>query len=170
MSDRLVPLGEIVTTHGLEGWLKLKPYNPQTTALSSNQKIFLEKGGACLPHWVQAIKPHKGHFLLHLRGIDGVNEAEKWVGSILSVDEETLQPLGPGEFYYYQMVGFDVYDTHGEWIGIITRIWSKAGGDLYVVTGSHKEYLIPAVKEIVEKIDFPGGKMVINPPAGLLDL
>jgi len=39
-----------------------------------------------------------------------------------------------------------------------------------VVTGEHKEHLIPAVKEIVEKIDFAAGKMTINPPPGLLDL
>ncbi|TAK05498.1 16S rRNA processing protein RimM, partial [bacterium] len=130
MSERLVPLGEIVTTHGIDGWLKLKPYNPQITTLASNREIFLEKGGACSPHWLQAMKPHKGHLLLHLRGIDGIGAAEKWVGAILSVAEEALQPLGPGEYYYYQMVGLDVYDTHGEWIGIITRIWSKEGGDL----------------------------------------
>ncbi len=170
MSERLVPLGEIVTTHGIEGWLRLKPYNPQTATLASNQTIFLEKGGSCSPHWLQAVKPHKRHFLLHIRGIDGINEAEQWVGSILSVAEEALQPLGPGEYYYYQMVGLDVYDTQGEWIGIITRIWSKEGGDLYVVTGAHKEYLIPAAKEIIEKVDLPGGKMIINPPTGLLDL
>lgn len=170
MSDRLVPLGEIVTTHGIEGWLKLKLYNPQTATLSSNQQIFLEKGGASSPHWIEARKPHKGHLLLRLRGIEGINEAEKWVGSILSVAEEALQPPGPGEYYYYQVVGFDVYDTQGNWVGIITRIWSKAGGDLFVVTGTNKEHLIPAVKEIVEKIDLPGGKIIINPPPGLLDL
>ena len=165
-----MPLGEIVTTHGIDGWLKLKPYNPQTTTLSSNQDIFLEKGGVCSHHWLQAIKPHKGHLLLHLRGIDGINEAEKWIGSFLSVPEETLQPLGSGEYYHYQVVGLDVFNTQGEWVGIITRVWLKEGGDLYVVTGSHKEYLIPAVKEIIEKIDFPGGRMIINPPPGLLDL
>lgn len=170
MSERLVPLGEIVTTHGIEGWLRLKPYNPQTATLASNQTIFLEKGASCSPHWLQAVKRHKKHFLLHIRGIDGIGAAEKWIGSILSVAEEALQPLGPGEYYYYQMVGLDVYDTHGEWIGIITRIWSKEGGDLYVVTGAHKEYLIPAAKEIIEKVDLPEGKMIINPPAGLLDL
>ena len=170
VSDRLVPLGEIVATHGINGWLKLKPYNPQTTALSANENIFLEKGGACSPHWLEETKPHKGQLLLRLRGIGGINEAEQWVGSLLSVAEAGLQPLGPGEYYYYQAVGLDVYDTQGQWVGILTRIWSKEGGDLYVVTGPRKEYLIPAVKEIVEKIDFSSGKMIINPPAGLLEL
>ena len=170
MSERLVPLGEIVTTHGIEGWLKLKVYNPRTTALSANQNIFLEKGGICSPHRLQEAKFHRRQLLLRLRGIDGINEAEPWVGSVVSIAEETLQPLGPGEYYHYQVIGFDVVDTRGNWLGVVTRLWSNPGGDLYVVTGEHKEHLIPAVKEIVEKIDFAGGTMVINPPAGLLDL
>lgn len=170
MSDRLVPLGEIVTTHGIEGWLKLKPYNSRTTTLSLTQRIFLEKGGICSPQWLQSSKPHKGHLLLRLQGIDGIDAAKEWVGAVLSVAEEALQPAGPGEYYYYQTVGLDVFDTEGHWIGIITRIWTKEGSDLLVVTGERKEYLIPAIKEFIEKIDFPGGKVIINPPAGLLDL
>ncbi len=170
MSERLVPLGKIVTTHGIEGWLKLNLYNPQTTILSSNQKIFLEKDGVCSPHFLQLSKAHKGHFLVKFRWIDEIGEAKKWVSSILSVAEEALQPLSPGEYYYYQVLGLDVFDMEGGWVGIITRIWSKEGGDLYVVTGNSKEYLIPAVKEVIEKIDIPGGKVIINPPAGLLDL
>lgn len=170
MSERFVPLGEIVTTHGIAGWLKLKPYNPDTDIFFSIQTVFLEKAGVRSSLVLEESRPHKNQFLLKLRGIQGIAEAEKWIGSILLVAEETLRPLNPGEYYYYQAVGLDVFDPEGKWIGKITRIWSKAGGDLYVVKGSEKEYLIPVVKEIIEKVDFPGGKIIINPPAGLLDL
>lgn len=170
MSERLVPLGEIVATHGIEGWLKLKPYNPQTTLLSSTQKVFVEKDRMRSSYFLQASRVHKGHFLVKLQGVDGIGAAKKWVGSILSVAEEALHPLKPGEYYCYQVVGLDVFDTQGGWVGKVTRVWSKEGGDLYVVAGPSKEYLIPAVKEVIEKIDLPGGKIIINPPAGLLDL
>lgn len=170
MSDRLVPLGEIVSTHGIDGWLKLKTYNPQTTALSAKQNIFLEKGGACAPHVLEETRSHQGMLLLRLKGINGIDKAEPWVGALLSVSEDRLKPLGPGEYYHYQAIGLDVFDTQGNWLGVVTRLWPKPGGDLYVVTGEQKEYLIPAVKEIVEKIDFASGTITINPPAGLLDL
>jgi 16S rRNA processing protein RimM len=68
------------------------------------------------------------------------------------------------------VVGFDVLDTHGEWIGKVTRIWFKQGGDLYVVAGASREYLIPAVQEVIEKIDIRARKMTINPPEGLLEV
>jgi 16S rRNA processing protein RimM len=170
VSERRVPLGEIVTTHGLDGRLKLKPYNPQTALLSAGQEIFLEKDGNAFSHILQSSSPHKGQFLIKLKGLESIEQAQPWVGSILSVAEEALQPLKPGEYYQYQAVGLDVFDTEGKWIGKVTRIWSKEGGDLYVVSDGSKEYLIPAVKEVIEKIDLPGGKMIINPPPGLLDL
>jgi 16S rRNA processing protein RimM len=170
VSERLISLGEIVATHGIQGWLKLKPYNPDTDILFSIQEIFLEKAGVCSLFFLEESRIHKSQFLLKLRGINGIAEAQKWIGTIVSVTEQTLRPLNPGEYYYYQTLGLDVFDPEGQWIGTITQIWSKEGGDLYVVKGSEKEYLIPAVKEMIEKVDFPGRKIIINPPPGLLDL
>ena len=86
------------------------------------------------------------------------------------VAPESLQSPGEGEYYYYQAVGLDVYDTRGIWIGKVTRIWFKQGGDLYVVSQGSKEFLIPAIKEVVEKIDFVEKKIIVSPPDGLLDI
>ena len=59
---------------------------------------------------------------------------------------------------------------NGENIGTIISTMSTPGGEIYVVQGATKEHLIPAVKEIIEEVNFATGKMVINPPVGLLDL
>jgi 16S rRNA processing protein RimM len=168
--ERLVPLGEIVATHGIAGWLKLNPYNSKSPTLSLAQEIFLEKAGIRSPQRLAAVKPHKNQLLVRLEGVDGINEAEKWIGSTLSVAETALPPLGAGEYYYYQAVGLEVFDNHGNRVGTIARLLSTPGGDLYVVQGEAKEYLIPVTKEIVEKVDFAAGRMIINPPAGLLEL
>lgn len=170
MAEPFVPLGEIVTTHGIAGWLKLKLYNPQSGLLSSPREVFLATGGVRFPHFLTDARPHKRQLLIKLRGIDSIEEAQKWITSVLTVAAESLQPLKPGEYYHYQVVGLEVYDTEGAFIGTVARIWSKAGGDLYVVKGNDKEYLIPAIKEVIEKVDFSAGKMIIQPPEGLLDL
>ncbi len=170
MSERLVPLGEIVTTHGINGWLKLKPYNPQTTLLNSTLEIWLEKDEARSLHQIEASQPYKGQFLVKLSSVDKIDTAVKWVGSILYVAEQSLDSLSAGEYYHYQVIGLEVFDTKGERIGVVARTWSTPGGELYVVAGASKEYLVPAVKEIIEKVDLAAGKIVINPPAGLLDL
>ena len=84
--------------------------------------------------------------------------------------EDQLQTLAPGEYDHYQVVGREVFDGAGTRVGVVTGIWSTAGGEIYVVQGIDKEHLVPAVKEIIERVDFDSGKIIINPPAGLLDL
>jgi 16S rRNA processing protein RimM len=170
VSERLVSLGEIVTTHGIDGWLKLKPYNPQTTALSPSREIWLEKNGKRSRREIENSRPYRDQFLVKLSDIDRIDDAALWVGSILYLAESDLDSLPAGEYYHYQVVGLEVFDMKGERIGVIARTWSTPGGELYVVKGALKEHLIPAVKEIIEKVDFATRKMVINPPKGLLDL
>jgi 16S rRNA processing protein RimM len=108
--------------------------------------------------------------LVKLSSVDQIDAAAKWVGSILYVAEQSLDSLSAGEYYHYQVIGLEVFDTKGERIGVVARTWSTPGGELYIVNGASKEYLIPAVKEIIEKVDLAAGKIIINPPAGLLDL
>jgi 16S rRNA processing protein RimM len=170
VSERLVPLGEIVTTHGIGGWLKLKPYNPQTTVLNPTREIWLEKNGKRSRREIENSRPYRDQFLVKLSDIDRIDDAALWVGSILYLAERDLDSLPAGEYYHYQVVGLEVVDIQGERIGVIARTWSTPGGELYVVKGPLKEHLIPAVKEIIEKVDFAAQKMVINPPKGLLDL
>ena len=170
MSERLVPLGEIVATHGLEGWLKLNPFNPETSAFDSAREVVLDQDGSKTAHDLESSKRHGRQILIKLKGVDSIDDAQKRVLSTLYVDANTLGALAPGEYYHYQVVGLEVYDLSGERIGVITRTWSTAGGELYVVQGATKEHLIPAVKEIIEKVDFAAGRVIINPPEGLLDL
>lgn len=148
----------------------MNPYNPETTVFSAAREVFLEQQGKRSAHELESSKPHHRQFLIKLSGINGIEEARKWVGFDLCVAENALQRLQPGEYYHYQAIGLEVLDLNGERIGVITHTWSTPGGELYVVQGVEKEHLIPAVKEIVERVDLAAGKMIINPPPGLLDL
>jgi 16S rRNA processing protein RimM len=170
VSEPLIPLGEIVTTHGIAGWLKLKPYNPQSTTLIPTLEVWLEKQGARSAHAIEASRPYKGQFLVKLSGVDSMSDAQTRIGSTLGVEAQNLNSLPPGEYYHYQVIGLEVFDTEGKRIGVVARTWSTPAGELYVVDGAVKEHLIPAVKEIIERVDLAAGKMIINPPQGLLDL
>ena len=170
MAEPLVPLGEIVATHGLDGWLRLYSFNPHSETLSPGLEVCLEKSGGRSIHEIESSKPHKKQFLIKLRGVNHIDSARRLVGATLLVDDAALAALAPGQYYQYQVIGFQVVDVDGWVIGTLVSTLSTAGGELYVVQGSAKEHLIPAVKEIIEKVDFAEKKMVINPPDGLLDL
>ncbi|MGH7888641.1 MAG: ribosome maturation factor RimM [Candidatus Binatia bacterium] len=170
MAEPLVPLGEFVATHGLDGWLRLNPLNPNSETLAAGLEVCLEKSGARTVHEIESSKPHKKQFLIKLRGVDHIDGARQYIGATLLVDDAALAALETGQYYQYQVIGFQVVDLNGRVIGTVVSTLATAGGDIYVVQGSVKEHLIPAVKDIVEKVDFAKKKMVINPPDGLLDL
>ena len=168
--EPLVPLAEVTTTHGLDGWVKLKLFNPETALFSTLDRVYLEKDGTRIEREIESSKPYKRQLLIKFRGITGIDKAQRLVGWTVSAPEASLPKLAPGEYYNYQAVGLEVFDMDGNRIGVVTRTWSTGGGELYVVQGPEREHLIPAVKDIIEKIDFAAGTMIINPPEGLLDL
>lgn len=170
MPDGIVPLGEIVTTHGIAGWLKLNPYNFESPLLSTLSDVILVKDETRTAVQVESARPHRRQILLKLCGIDDIESARQWLGSTLSVPEEALATPGLGQYYHYQVIGLEVFDTNGARIGTLKEIWSTPASELYVVAGVDKEHLIPAVKEIIAEVDLAAGRMIVDPPAGLLDL
>lgn len=170
MAEPLVPLGAFVATHGLDGWLRFNPFNPNSETLSPGLEVCLEKSGGRSIHEIESSKPHNKQFLIKLRGVNHIDGARQHIGATLLVDDAALAALEPGQYYQYQVIGFQVVDIDGRVIGTLVSTLSTAGGEIYVVQGPTKEHLVPAVKEIVEKVDFAEKKMVINPPVGLLDL
>jgi 16S rRNA processing protein RimM len=170
VSDGLIALGELVTTHGIAGWLKLNPYNFESPLLSALNQVILVKDGTRTAVEVESARPHRRQILLKLRGIDSIESARQAVGSTLTVPEEALETPAPGQYYHYQVIGLEVFDTSGARIGTLKQIWSTPASELYVVAGLDKEHLIPAVKEIIAKVDLAAGRMIVDLPAGLLDL
>jgi 16S rRNA processing protein RimM len=171
VSERLIPLGEVVATHGLEGWLKVNPFNPDTGAFEAPRELFLEHKAARRVARLEASRQQRRRqILIKLEDVDSIEAAEGLIGAQILATEESLPALQPGEYYQFQAIGLEVFDTNGTRLGTVSRIWSAGGRDIYVVGGNEKEYLIPAVKEIIEKFDFDAGTMVIDPPEGLLDL
>lgn len=119
---------------------------------------------------LEQAKPHKRIFLLKLKGIDKIETAEQLIGHELSMPMNNLEPLSDDEYYHLDIVGFDVFDTKDNYLGKVTDVWLKEGGDLYVIEGIEKEHLVPATKEIIDEVDLPNRRMVVDLPDGLLDL
>jgi len=170
LSNRYIPVGKVVGTHGIAGWLKVKSFNPNSRALLSARTISLTHGTHSESYTLDQAKPHKRIVLLKLKGFDRIEVAEQLVGHECSVPEDALKPLGDDEYYCHDVIGFDVFDTKANYLGKVARIWLKEGGDLFVVGGTKKEHLIPSTKEIIEEVDLSNQRIIVDIPDGLLDL
>ncbi len=167
--ENLLLIGKVVKPHGIRGWLKIKSYSESTTTFSRAGKVYLLKAGR-LEEWeLTAVKPHKGHFLIELKGIEDRNKAEEYRNADVYIDKGVLKKE-EGEFFWYELIGIKVYLISGKYLGTIKHIFRTGSNDVYVVEEKEREYLIPAIEDVVKEIDLDSGKMLIEPIDGLLEL
>ncbi|MEV4354108.1 ribosome maturation factor RimM [Nonomuraea sp. NPDC004186] len=121
------------------------------------------------PLVVAARRWHKGFLLLTLEGVTDRDVAEELRGTMLVIDSAEVVPSDdPDEFHDHQLIGLTVETAAGEPVGEITDVLHH-GQDLLVVRRvGADEALIPFVKELVPEIDLEGGRLVVDPPEGLL--
>ena len=103
-------------------------------------------------------------------GVDDRNQAELLKGHYLYRDIEELEPLAEGEVFYHQLLGMEVVTVSGERIGTVTEVYELRPADLLEVRGEGRQVMIPFLDHIVVDVDVDGGRLVVDPPEGLLDL
>ncbi len=118
---------------------------------------------------IGSASPQKGRLLLHLSGVADRNAAEKLRGVRLYVDESEVEPLPPGSWYWFQLLGLSVREK-GRVLGEIAEILPYTANDVYVVKRENKkDLLIPALKDVVKQVDLEAKVMEVELPAGLED-
>jgi len=123
------------------------------------------------PLRIEAARQQGSAWVLTIEGVEDRSAAETLRNTLLLVAADERPRLdGVDEFYDDQLIGLRAEDTEGTHLGEIRRI-SHVGGDLLVVRRTDgRELLVPFVSAIVTLVDLGSGKVVIDPPPGLLDL
>jgi 16S rRNA processing protein RimM len=172
----LVPVGEIVGTHGVGGLLRLHPYGDSTAALAANQTVYLtgQSGDAASadtaqPVCIASARPHGRIVLVRIAGVDSIEAAEPFVGRRVSVDEHDLPAAAPGEIYAYKLNGLAVATTDGRPVGTVAETFATGANEVLVVRDGDREHLIPLIADVVRTVDIDAGRIVIDPIPGLLD-
>lgn len=167
--ENLLLIGKVVRPHGIRGLLKIESYADSETTFLRAGKIYLYNKGELKEWELVCIKPHKGHFLMELKGIQTRNEAEEYRGAEIYIDKNVLIKE-EDEFFWYELIGLRVYLVTGRYLGKISQILPTGSNDVYVVKRKDKEYLIPAIEDVIKEIDLENNSMIIDPLEGLLEL
>ena len=126
------------------------------------------------PLTITSGRVHSGRLLLTFAGIADRSAAESLRGVLLvaDVDPDEL-PEDPDEFYDHQLVGLAVHTVSGVHVGEIDEVLHLPGQDVLAVrrvdADQRNDVLVPFVAELVPTVDIAGGRVVIDPPPGLLD-
>ena len=166
----LIEIGRVVRSHGLEGRVKVLSYLESTEVLYDLSELFV---GSSVPEAVLfplvAVQAGRDSFILQLRGIDDRDAAERLRGLSVWMPSEEMRKLPEGEYYWREIIGLQVLTEGDEVLGRIEAVFPTGGNDVYVCRGGGREILLPAIGEVIRKIDTDRGIMVVRLLKGLVE-
>jgi 16S rRNA processing protein RimM len=169
---RLVTVGRVLKPHGLRGELCIELLADSPFLFEELSRIYLElPGKKARPCTLEAWRPHQGRVLILVDRCQGRDQAESWRGASVLVRERDFPALDEDEFRPEDLLGLSVIRLDGTRVGVLEDMRDMAGREIWFVRdAADNEILLPAVEEIVVEIDLEQGLILIDPPAGLIEL
>ncbi|TDB81596.1 ribosome maturation factor RimM [Actinomadura sp. KC216] len=168
MSEPLV-VGRIGRPHGVRGEVTIDVRTDEPDIRFAAGTEIVTDPAAAGPLTVERVRWHSGRLLVRFAGIGDRDAAEELRGTWLVVDADEIPPSAdPDDFHDRELIGLAVVTAEGADVGRVADVLHH-GQDLLVVDGPAGETLVPFVTALVPEVDVPGGRLVIDPPPGLLD-
>ena len=167
--EQLLQVVVISSTHGVRGEVKVFPTTDDVKRFKKLKKVILDTGKEQLPLEIEGVKFFKQFVILKFRGIDNINDIEKYKGKRLLVDREHAVKLKKDEYFIADMIGMDVFTEDGELFGALKDVMETGANDVYIIEMSDgKEVLVPAIKQCILDVDIENRKVVIHLLEGLV--
>jgi 16S rRNA processing protein RimM len=165
-----VLIGKIIGAHGVYGNLKLFSFAESLVIFQAGSSIRVQcPGHAAKNYEISWVKPHSRKALLSLKGIENRPQAEALKGSELYIEKKVLPELDDGSYYWFDLIGLEVFTTDDMCLGRVDSIIETGSNDVYVVKADKKEVLIPAIESVVQTIDLTNKRMLVELPDGWLE-
>ena len=167
--EKYLEIGQIVNTNGLKGILKIKPLTDDITRFEDLEAVYIEKAKELIKYNIQEVKYNKNMVLLKLEGIDDISEAEKYKNCYIKINREDALKLEENSYFVVYIIGLEVYTEEEELLGKVIEVFSTGSNDVYTIKNSEgKEILLPAISEVIKKVDIPNKKIIVHLLEGLI--
>lgn len=161
-------VGQIVNTHGLKGFLKVVPYTDNIERFEELKRVFIVYEKNEIEFEIEKVKYLKGMVILKLKGIEHINEAEKYKNCFLRIKREDAKKLDENTYFIADLIGLNVYDEQNKKIGSLIDIFPTGSNDVYVVKDENgKQILLPAIKSVIKQICLEEEKIVVDVSGGV---
>jgi 16S rRNA processing protein RimM len=166
--EQFFRVGVITSTHGVRGEVKVYPTTDDPQRFKKLKKVILDTGKQKLDMEVASVKFFKNMVILKFKGIDNINDVEKYRQADILVTRENAVKLEEGEYFIADLIGLQGISDEGEDLGELTDVLQTGANDVYEIKSSdNKEIYIPAIKDVVKKVDVKNKKMYIEMMEGL---
>ena len=168
--EDLFKVGVITSTHGIKGEVKVFPTTDDANRFKKLKKVILDTGKEKIDMEIAGVRFFKNMVILKFKGIDDINDVEKYRKAELYVTRENAVPLKKNEYYIADLIGMDVVSDEDEELVVIDDVLQTGANDVYVIKKAGcQDLLIPAIKDCVKDVDVEGGKMIVHLLEGLRD-
>ncbi|MBE6852191.1 MAG: 16S rRNA processing protein RimM [Ruminococcus sp.] len=168
MTDNFLEVGKIVTVHALRGEVKIAPWCDSPDFLCEFDYLYLDKKGSSYLETEHA-RVFKNMVIAKFRGYDTVEDAEKLRNKVLYISRDDVE-LDEDTYFIKDLIGIKVIDNDtGTVYGEIKDVFQTGANDVYAVRNGEKEYLVPAIADVVVSTDIENKTMYITPLKGLFD-
>ena len=169
---RLILVGRIGAAHGLRGLVKLQSFTAEPAAIGRYGPLQDAAGKRRFEVTVQNLV--KGGVVARIAGVDDRTQAEKLRGIELYLPREALPPAAEGEYYHADLIGLAVELADGRPLGRVQAVDNFGAGDLLTIerpgeAPGRNTVILPFTDRVVPVVDVAAGKIVVDPPAGLLE-
>ncbi|PSL01193.1 16S rRNA processing protein RimM [Haloactinopolyspora alba] len=167
----IVTVGRIGRAHGVRGEVAVEVRTDDPDERFAEGAVLTTEPPGAGPLTVRHARWHGGRLLVRFDATSGRDAAEALRGTMLQAEiADDARPDDPDEFYDHQLVGLWVVTTDGAEVGTVGEVVHTPAQELLAVRReAGGEVLVPFVAEIVPEVDLSAGRVVVDPPAGLLD-
>ncbi len=168
MLKPFLEIGEIVTTHGVMGEVKIYPWCDEPEVLCELPRLYLADGAQ--PREVRQARVHKNMCLVLLEGVNDMDAARRLVGRTVWAARADLQ-LEPGRYFVQDILGCQVRNAAtGQVYGKVVKVDHPAANDVYTIENQEgKQFLFPAVGEFLDTLCPEEQYILVRPIPGMFD-
>jgi 16S rRNA processing protein RimM len=153
-------LGKLRRPHGVQGEIPLELYTSMLELLEPGRIVYISEDHH--PHKIGGTRWKQDLLLLKFEGLNDRTAVSELTNDLVFIKTSELPDLTEDEFYLHEIIGLDVYEVDGSYLGVIIEILETGANDVYLIKDDNgHEVLIPAIEEMVLDLNLDEQKMIV---------
>ena len=167
MKKEFLEVGKFVGTHGVRGMVRIQPWSDDGAFLAQFKNFYLEIGKTKIE--MSKVAPHGNVVIAQIKGVNTIEDAEKLRGHVLYLKRDDAL-LPEGRYFVSEIIGANVFDADtNALLGTLTDVSPTGANDVWHIEKDGKEYLVPAIPDVIVSVDINTDTVTIRPLKGIFD-
>ncbi len=169
MIKAYLEVGQIVGTHGVRGEMRVNPWADGPEFMKQFKTLYYDVNGEKSVKVISA-RPHGNVVILKLDGVDTVERAAAMRNKVLFIKRADAK-IPKGSYFISELIGCDVFDADDDTLcyGVLSDVSETGANDVWHIEKDGKEYLLPAIPDVVINVDVAANRVEIKPLRGIFD-